>query len=150
MRCTVVTLISGAAFSLCALAHPSPSQPAAISTPLTKRYIPGTCGVHVIQYRKNEGPTGSDGSTDEDRLDVSLIDNIQDPIGGVTLLSAPGGVYQDIDSQLPDVFEVMVGGTDQQPVNFMYSGQSWTSADGQCSVGGYNSGSRQMDCSFAC
>ena len=98
MRCTVVTVLSGAAFSLCAVARPSPSQPASISIPLTKRYIPGACGVHVVQYQKNEGPSGFDGGTSEYRLDVSLFDAIQDPIGGMTLLSAAGGIYQDIGS----------------------------------------------------
>lgn len=71
-------------------------------------------------------------------------------MGGVTLLSAAGGIYQDIDSQLPDVFEVMVGGADQQPVFFLYNGQSWNSGDAQCSLGVYNGGSRNIDCGFTC
>ena len=150
MRYTLATFLSAAAFSLCTLAHPSAPQPAAISNPLTKRYIPGSCGVHVKQYQKNEGPAGSDGGTSEYRLDVYLYDDIQDPIGSVLLLSIPGGVYETIDSQLPDAFEVLVGGTDGQPVFFQYNGQAWDSDSTQCSVGGYDGGSRQMDCGFSC
>ena len=85
-----LTTLSTAAVSICPLAHPSASQPAAISNPLTKRYIPGWCGVHVKQYQKNEGPVGSDGGTSEYRLDVNLYDDIQDPIGSVSLLSIAG------------------------------------------------------------
>ncbi len=148
MHYATTTLLSATAFSLCTFAHPSP-QPGT-STPLEKRYVPGWCGVHVTQYQKNEDPAGSDGGTSEYRLDVSLSDNIQDPIGSVSHLSVPGGVYEGIDSQLPDVFEVEVGGADGQPVFFMYNGQAWDSGDSQCSMGGYNGGSRQMDCGFSC
>lgn len=86
----------------------------------------------------------------EYRLDVSLFDAMQDPIGGGSRLSLPGGNYKDIDSQLRYTFEVLVGGTDRQPIRFQYSGQAWTSADGQCHVGDYDSGSRIMDCGFSC
>ena len=86
----------------------------------------------------------------EYRLDVSLFDAMQDRIGGGSRLSLPGGNYKDIDSQLPYTFEVLVGGTDRQPIRFQYSGQAWTSADGPCRVGDYDSGSRNMDCGFSC
>lgn len=146
MRCTVVALLSTAVFSLGALAHPSPPQPAAISSPLGKRYQSGWCGVHVKQYQKNEADNS------EYILDVTLYDALQDQVGAVTGLSAPGGSYQDIDSKLPYVFEVEVGANDQQPVMFMYSGQAWSSHDkGQCKkVGGFQNGNRDMNCGFNC
>ncbi len=106
--------------------------------------------MHVTQYQKNEGPAGTDGGTSEYRLDVSLHDDIDDPMGGVSLLSAAGGVYEGIDSQLPDVFKVMVGDTDLQPVYFMYNGQAWDSGDSQCKVGAYDGGIRGIDCGFTC
>lgn len=71
-------------------------------------------------------------------------------MGGVTLLSLPGGTFTGIDSQLPAVFEVEVGADDSEPVDFQYAGQAWSSNDGQCSTGGYDSGSRQIDCGFNC
>ncbi|CAD6585859.1 MAG: hypothetical protein ASARMPREDX12_002142 [Alectoria sarmentosa] len=113
-------------------------------------YVHGWCGVHVIQYQKNEGPKGSGGGTLDYRVTVTIKDALQDPIGGVTLLSIPGGVYEGIDSQLPDVFEIEVGGVDSEPVYFKYAAQSWNSNAAQCSVGGYAGGYRQMDCGFNC
>ena len=147
MRCTTTALLSVATFSLGAFAYP---QPADRSLHLAKRYAPGWCGVHVTQYQKNEGPSGSSSGNSEYRLDVSLKDALQDVVGGVTLLSLPGGTFSGIDSQLPNVFEVEVGGVDSEPVLFQYTGQSWSSNDGQCSVGGFDSGSRQIDCGFNC
>ncbi|CAD6592161.1 MAG: hypothetical protein ASARMPRED_006059 [Alectoria sarmentosa] len=99
-------------------------------------YVHGWCGVHVIQYQKNEGPKGSGGGTLDYRVTVTIKDALQDPIGGVTLLSIPGGVYEGIDSQLPNVFEIEVGGVDSEPVYFKYAAQSWNSNAAQCSVGG--------------
>ena len=32
------------------------------------------------------------------------------------------------------------------PVTFAYGSQNWKSSDGQCNVGLYDSGARQMDC----
>ena len=124
--------------------------------------------MHVIQYQKNEGPDGlglvplpgdSDDNTywvtestgtNDYRLNVTLFDASKNDIGGVTLLSAPTGVEQGIDSQLPDVFEVEVGAVDSDPVQFSYGAQSWLSSDAQCSQGRYDSGSRGIDCGFNC
>ena len=114
------------------------------------QYRPGWCGVHVIQYQKNEGPSGNPCGTTEYRLTISLKDSIQDPVGGATLLCAPGGEFVGIDSQLPYVFESEVGGGDSEPIFFKYGGQAWNSNDAQCSVGGYANGARNMDCGFNC
>lgn len=96
----------------------------AVSAGATPDLAHGWCGVHVTQYQKNEGPKGSGGGTIDYRLTVTLKDAIQDPIGGVTLLSVPGGEYVGIDSQLPYVFDVEVGGVDSEPVFFKYASQS--------------------------
>ena len=152
MRYTVATLLSAATFSLSTFARPSSSPPGSdtISTPLKERFISGSCGVHVVQYQKNEGPANGPHGNSNYRLDVTLYDAGQDNIGGVTLLDAPGGNFEGIDSQLPLVFEVEVGANDQQPVRFQYGAQAWDSNAAQCSVGDYDSGSRQMDCQFNC
>ena len=151
MHYNAAPLLSAAIFSLSAFARPPPpTQSNADLSTLDKRYVPGWCDVHIQQYQKDEGPVGSDGGTSEYRLDLNLFDNAQDPIGGVSKLSVPGGIFTGIDSQLPAVFEVLVGGADQQPVMFQYDGQAWTTADNQCSVGNYDSGSRNIDCGFNC
>ena len=152
MRCTVAALLSAATFSLGAFARPPPTDPAASSTHLAKRYAPGWCGVHVVQYQKNEGPSDSGTGNSEYRLDVTLNDALQDDVGGVPLLSAAGGVFNGIDSQLPYVFEVEVGGVDSEPVLFQYNGQAWSSDDQpQCgSTGDYSGGSRSFNCGFNC
>ena len=147
MHCTIVTVLSLATFSLGAFARP---QPADSSTHLAKRYASGWCGVHVTQYQKNEGPSNSASGNSEYRLDVTLKDALQDVVGGVNLLSLPGGTFSGIDSQLPNVFEVEVGANDAEPVDFQYAGQAWDSNSAQCSVGGYDSGSRAIDCGFNC
>ena len=147
MHCTIATLLSVATFSLGTFARP---QPADSSIHLAKRYATGRCNAHVVQYQKNEGPSGSDGSNSEYRLDVTLMDGLDDVIGGVSKLSVAGGNFVGFDSQLPSVFEVEVGANDAQPLRFMYAGQGWSTDSSQCSVGDYDSGSRQLDCGFTC
>ena len=113
-------------------------------------YVPGACGVNVIQYQKNEGPSGNPCGTSEYRLTITLKDALQDVIGGATNLCSPGGQYVDTDSELPYVFESLVGGVDTESVYFMYDGQAFNSGSSQCSLGAYSGGSRSMDCGFTC
>ena len=107
--------------------------------------------MHVQQYQKNQGPTAGGGNTDY-RLTVSLLDALDDPLGGVNLLDAPGGALEYIDSQLPAPVGVEVGAEDADPVRFQYNGQSWDTTDSaHCGTpGAYDSGSRQFDCGFTC
>lgn len=114
-------------------------------------YLPGNCGVHVTQYQKNEGPNAANGAggTSNYRFDITIFDDNQIQIGQVLLADAPGGVGVDVDSKLPLVLVVTSEQVDSDPVQFAYGGQSWDS-NSQCSVGGYDSGSRNMDCGFAC
>lgn len=71
-------------------------------------------------------------------------------MGEVDYYDAPTGVGVGVDSELPLVFVATAGTVDGDLVTFAYGSQNWDSNSGQCSVGGYDSGSRQMDCSFTC
>lgn len=104
------------------------------------------------QYQKNEGDPASNGNlgTSDYRITVLLKDANQELVGEVDYFDAPSGQGADIDSELPLVMVVTTGNVDDDPVSFAYGGQSWDSNSGQCSVGGYDSGSRQMDCGFTC
>lgn len=133
-----------AALSLQASALPSPG---AVKSSLTKRYVPGWCGLHVTQFQRNEGP-GAD--TSVYRLTIELKDANGADIGGVSVAEAPSGVGVDISSALPYIFIATAGYVDSDPVTFAYAGQNFDSATGQCSMGGYQGGSRQGDCGFSC
>jgi hypothetical protein len=105
-----------------------------------------------MQYQKNEGQSASnDGvGTSDYRFTITLQDDQHEVIGGVDYYDAPSGQGVDVDSALPLVFIATAGNVDDDPISFAYGDQSWKSSDGQCSVGGYDSGSRQMDCGFHC
>lgn len=104
------------------------------------------------QYQKNEGNPASNGNqaTSDYRFSILLKDANQELIGEVDYYDAPGGQGVDVDSELPLVLIAKAGNVDDDPVSFAYGDQSWNSDSAQCSVGGYDSGSRQMDCGFTC
>lgn len=131
-----------------------PSDPYGPSTqaPGKGGYTPGWCGVHVVQYQKNEGP-GSD--TADYRLTVTIFDGQQVEIGASndTLVDAPTGEFVSFSSKLPSPLGIQAGATDDDPLWFNYPGQSnWQTGDQQhhCNFGAYDSGSRQGDCGFSC
>ncbi|KAL8662031.1 MAG: hypothetical protein Q9202_005085 [Teloschistes flavicans] len=107
---------------------------------------------HSFQYQKNEGQAASNGNgaTSDYRFTIQLKDDQHEDVGGVDYYDAPGGQGVDVTSALPLVFIATAGNVDHDPVSFAYGSQSWKSSDGQCSVGGYDKGSRQMDCGFSC
>lgn len=115
-------------------------------------YLPGYCGVHVTQYQKNEGPAAANGGvgTSNYRFDITIFDEIQVQVGQVLLANAPGGVGVGVTSALPWVLIVTALNVDEDPVRFAYAGSAWDSNSPQCSVGKYDSGSRNMDCGFPC
>ncbi|KAL9099814.1 MAG: hypothetical protein Q9163_004737 [Psora crenata] len=113
-------------------------------------YNPGNCGVHVVQYQKNEGKPDSTGGTTNYRFDIQISDGQLEPVGELDYADAPGGQGVDVDSALPYVLVVTAENVDDDPVRFAYAAQTWDSSSGQCSVGKYDSGSRQMDCGFPC
>ena len=145
---SIPAVIAATTFSLQAAALPNPG---AVNTALEKRYVHGLCGVHVIQYQKNEGPGAESGGlgTSDYRFTVTLKDADQNVIGGDTLANAPGGQGVGLDSQLPFVFVTTTGSVDSSPIEFNYGAENWISSSGQCSVGGYDNGSRHMDCGFS-
>ena len=126
-----------------------PADPDAEPT-LDIGYYPGNCGVHIVQYQKNEGKPASSGGTSDYRFDITLVDDQGENIGGMTAADGPTGVTINVDSKLPEVFELTAGAVDSDPISFAYNGETWNSASGQCKFGKYDSGSRQGDCGFTC
>lgn len=106
----------------------------------------------MTQYQKNEGNPASNGNlaTSNYRFTILLKDANQELVGEVDYYDAPGGQGVGVTSGLPLVFIATAGNVDDDPISFAYGDQSWDSNSGQCSVGGYDSGSRQMDCGFTC
>lgn len=102
------------------------------------------------QYQKNEGDPASTGGNSDYRFDITIKDDQQELVGELDHADAPGGQGVNVDSALPLVLIVTAQNVDDDPVKFAYSGQSWDSNSGQCSVGGYDSGARQIDCGFTC
>lgn len=90
--------------------------------------------------------SGGTGNTNY-RFDVTISDANGNQIGQTVGADGPLGVGVDVDSKLPWVVEVYAGNVDSDLLNFAYSTQSWSS---ECSYGGYDSGSRQIDCGFSC
>lgn len=84
------------------------------------------------------------------RFSVTIKDNAGEQVGQELLETDPPGKGIGVDSRLPLVLTVQAGSADSDPVKFAYGAQSWDSNSAQCSVGGYSSGSRQMDCGFQC
>ena len=104
------------------------------------------------QYQKNEGLPATNGNLANSnyRLTILLKDANGELVGEVDYFDAPGGQGVGVTSQLPLVFIATTGAVDDDAISFAYGGQFWDSNAGQCSVGGYDSGSRQMDCGFTC
>ena len=84
------------------------------------------------------------------RFTILLKDANQELVGEIDCYDAPTGLGVSVDSELPLVFIATAGTVDNDPVNFWYGSQDWDSRSGECKVGGYDSGSRRMDCGFTC
>ena len=126
----------------CTLTPPDGATDGATS-PGGTGYAPGWCVAHVVQHQK------PDPATDPYTLDVTIYDNARGNIG-----SSSGAVSSSsVTSALPYTLEVGTGNVDDDPVTFAYAGTTWDSNDSTnhaCSVGAYDSGSRQLDCGFTC
>lgn len=99
------------------------------------------CRVHVTQFQRNENGVGG---TYE--LSITMVDALGTTIASLNHATTP----VDVTSALPYALIVTTGNGDSDPVSFDYAGQHWDSNSGQCSVGAYGSGSRNMDCGFTC
>lgn len=109
-------------------------------------FVPGWCGLHVIQYQK------PDPAVDNYSLDVEIFDSKGNSIGKVEYADAPAGVGVGVTSALPYVLIVTAQNIDDDAVLFAYADQNWGSndQDHHCNFGAYDSGSRQGDCGFTC
>ena len=105
-------------------------------------FAPGWCTAHVVQYQK------PDPAVDPYKLDVNIYDAAGTPVG----ISSGAVSSTAVTGSLPYTFDVGTGAVDDDPVTFAYGDQSWDSNDSshQCSVGAYDSGSRQIDCGWTC
>ncbi|KZP10305.1 hypothetical protein FIBSPDRAFT_872804 [Athelia psychrophila] len=129
-----------------ALLTPALAAPTDAAAPIvSKRYVPGNCGVHVRQYQRHEG---NENPTGNYLFGVTIYDGAQHQIGAGTQY-IPSGRTGDFDSQLPRVLLINALYVDSDPVTFAYNGDTWSS-NSRCSVGGYDSGHRDMDCGFSC
>lgn len=110
-------------------------------------YVEGRCGVHIEQWQMNE----AENRLNSHQLSVRIADADNRLIGSATKQSA-AETLEVIDSVLPYDLYVASGSDDNAPVRFWYSDQYWdsNSKGNQCSVGKYDNGARQMDCSFDC
>ena len=113
-------------------------------------FVEGRCGVHVEQWKKNEDQN----PLNTYQLSINILDGDRRLIGSATKQSA-AETLEIVDSVLPYDLFAATGNTDKSPLSFWYSNQYWDSNNSgngshQCSVGQYDHGSRQMDCSFAC
>ncbi|KAH8802293.1 hypothetical protein DL96DRAFT_765216 [Flagelloscypha sp. PMI_526] len=108
-------------------------------------FASGFCGMHITQFQK------PDVSKDNFKLDIKLFDAVQTPIGDSGgQKDAPANVGVDVTSKLPNVMTVTAQNTDNDPLKFSIGGQTFDSNAGQCSVGKYDNGKREMDCGFTC
>ncbi|KAI0121951.1 hypothetical protein F4814DRAFT_445902 [Daldinia grandis] len=128
------TILSIAAFAGLSIAAPAQE----------KRYIGGQCGVHVVQYQKNENGVGADY-----KFDIRIVDAGSTTIGLDNGHTIPDFQSASISSELPYQLIVTVGSADADAVQFAYAGYTFSSSTG-CSTGKYDSGNREMDCGFAC
>ncbi len=139
------------------------TEPPAASTsaaPAPPSYATGWCGMHVVQYQKNEDGDPAHPSNPEYVIDVSLFDANQQPIPlkncngcqNTTSSVALNGQADDFQSALPFAMEVTCGAVDDDPINFKYGDQTWGSNDQahHSNFGAYDSGKREGNTGFQC
>ncbi|CAF9915980.1 MAG: hypothetical protein HETSPECPRED_002700 [Heterodermia speciosa] len=114
----------------------------------TTGYKPGWCTYHVQQYKHNENGFGN-------TYGFTVIIYVADkaPIGQISKQAVPddGSNTLNMDSNLPYVLEIHAPGPDDAAVTFNYGADAWSSDDSShCTLGAYDSGSRNGDCGFTC
>ena len=107
-------------------------------------YVEGSCGVHVEQWKKNDG----------NQLSVNITDNDGRTIGLAAKQSA-AETLEIVDSVLPYNLYVATGASDDDAIRFWYANQYWDSDSKgndtyQCTVKKYSHDHRDLDCSFDC
>lgn len=107
--------------------------------------VGGTCAFHITQHQKNEFSVGVDY-----HHVVWIVDSVQDTIGGINALPIPGLQTASADSRLPFTLDIISGLIDTNPIAFRCVGQQLDTESSQCSIGDFDSGDRDGDCSFTC
>ncbi|KAJ5601176.1 hypothetical protein N7510_010710 [Penicillium lagena] len=131
-------------------AYDGTSVPTSTAAPPEVTYAQGACGVHVIQYQKNENKNGLN-PTDYYQVQFEVKDADNNLITTSPTSQAESGNPVTIQGDgLEYPFSVTVGDIDSDPVSFKYNDQEWDSDADQCSVGKYDTGTRNMDCGFTC
>ena len=132
---------------------------AGIPEPGLPTYKPGWCGMHVIQYQKNE-PSGPNQGGSDYLFDVTIKDADGTPLplyncngcGTTARFVAPNGEAQAIESDLPFDLTLTAGPVDDSAVLFHYNTQDWGSNDQghHSNFGPYDNGKREGDTGFTC
>ena len=117
--------------------HPESWQP----------YMPGVCGVHVVQYQRNEKEVNPSPNY---KLNVTVVDSRGQTMGQADFADALNDVPVEVKSKLPKVLSVRALSQDSNPILFNYDGHKWNSDAKDCKVGKYDKGKREMDCGFEC
>lgn len=110
--------------------------------------------MHVVQWQRNEDGVGGDYA-----FDVLIYDADKNEIGLVSEASIdPKMKSLVVDSNLPYTVDITASGGDDDPVQFVYAGQSWDSNDrmnyrsdmGTGLENGYENGKREGGMGFTC
>lgn len=104
------------------------------------------CGIHVVQYQKHEdnvNPTG------DYKIEGTIFDGAHKPISSSKRQQAPTGETLSIGG-LGSPLSITAELTDDKPLTIKYSSQTFATDQAQCSQGDWDSGSRKIDCGFAC
>ncbi|KAJ3820250.1 hypothetical protein F5880DRAFT_1589654 [Lentinula raphanica] len=114
--------------------------------PTTGKPKSGNCGLHVYQYQMHEKSVNPVGH-------YTVVAIVKDAAGTIVGFEGDGNASAGtlVHSQLPNPLRIKAGTTDSAPLMFGYGKDIWKSDNkARCKVGSYDSGSRQMDCSFKC
>ncbi|KAI3331439.1 hypothetical protein HD806DRAFT_529232 [Xylariaceae sp. AK1471] len=135
--------IAAIAIITAALAAASP-----VSSIAPRKYMPGHCGVHVTQWRKN---LSWNEVGDDYQYDVSIKDGFNRWLNATIRLAIPDLETANVYSDLPAPLKIYGGVIDSDPVVFEYIGFKFSSSQKQyCSTGRYTQDTRDMDCGFSC
>ena len=114
-------------------------------------YAPGVCGLHISQYQMNTvaNPNGFY------IIDVRINDADRRILTNETHLNAaaPGSILTVLPHPLSITLSNNPNGVnnDAMPIVFDYDTQHWDSSQSpQCTMGAYDHGVRQGDCTFSC